>query len=64
MTAKIEHYQIQGKGVPRYEKHIKLLQDCLDEFLAHNEIVEEFDRDPRRNAVLCRENTEEEEAYM
>lgn len=64
ITAKIEHYQMQGKGVPRYEKHIKLLQECLDEFLTHHEIVAEFGRDPRRNAVLCRENTAEEEAYM
>ena len=54
---------MQGKGVPRYEKHIKLLQDCLDEFLAHNEIVAEFGRDPRRNLVPCRENTSEEDAY-
>ena len=25
IQAKIEHYRMQGKGVPRYEKHIKLL---------------------------------------
>ena len=55
---------MQGKGVPRYQKHIKLLQDCLDEYLAHNELVSEFGRDPHRNATLCRENTEAEEAYM
>ena len=63
IQAKIEHYQMQGKGVPRYEKHIKLLQDSLDEFAAHHEIVAEFGRDPRRNAILCRENTAEEDAY-
>ena len=64
IQAKIEHYQIQGKGIPRYQKHIKLLQESLDEFLAQHEIVAEFGRDPRRNTLLGRENTTEEDAYM
>ena len=64
ITAKIEHYQMQGKGVPRYLKHISLLEESLNEFLAHHEIVAEFGRDPRRNADLGRENNEEEDAYM
>ena len=25
ISAKIGHYQMQGKGVPRFQKHIKLL---------------------------------------
>ena len=55
---------MQGRGVPRYEKHIKVLQGPLDDFKAHYEIIEQFGRDPRRNTVLERESTPEEEAYL
>ena len=61
---KIEHYKTQGTGVPRYEKHIRLMQDSLDEFLAHHEVVNQFNRDPQRNLILKRDNTPEEEAYL
>ena len=64
LSAKIEHYRMQGKGVPRYEQHIKLMQECVDEFVAHFEIISEYGRDPRRNAVLGRENTPDEQAYL
>lgn len=39
VSAKIEHYRMQGKGVPRYEQHIKMMSSYLDEFIAHNDIV-------------------------
>ena len=64
IAAKIEHYRMQGKGVPRYEQHIKMMQASLDEFIAHNEVVRQFSRDPRRNLILGRESKEEEEVYL
>ena len=64
ISMKIEHYRMQGKGVPRYERHIKVMQVYLDEFILHNEIIEQFGRDPTRNVILERESTEEEQAYM
>ena len=40
------------------------MQVYLDEFILHNEIIEQFGRDPTRNVILERESTEEEQAYM
>ena len=40
------------------------MQDQLDEFKEHAEIVKKFGRDPRRNKILERENTTEEEEYL
>ena len=39
VQAKIEHYRMQGKGVPRYEQHIAMMQESLDEFKTNHEIV-------------------------
>ena len=39
ITAKIEQLRMQGKGVPRYEQHIELMQEYIDEFIANYEIV-------------------------
>ena len=40
------------------------MQDQLDEFKEHAEIVKKFGRDPRRNKILERENTTKEEEYL
>ena len=64
VATKIEHYRMQGKGVPRYEQHIHLMQEQLDAFTSHNEIVQRFGRDPRRNNVLERENTPKEQSFL
>ena len=39
ISLKIEHYRMQGKGVPRYETHIAMMQEYLDEFSANHEVV-------------------------
>ena len=55
---------MQGKGVPRYEHHIAMMKESVDEFIANHDIVSQFGRDPRRNAILERESTPEEQAYL
>ena len=64
VTEKIEHYRSLGKGVPRYEQHISMMQEYVDEFKAHHELISPFGRDPRRNAILGRTNTPQEDEYL
>ena len=32
IAIKVEHYRMQGKGVPRFEQHIAMMQEVLDRF--------------------------------
>ena len=64
LSAMIEGYRMQGKGVPRYETHIAMMSQYLDEFTRQHEVTKEYGRDPRRNLVMQRENTPAEEAYL
>ena len=40
------------------------MQDHLNEFKEHGELIKEFNRDPRRNQLLERENTAKEDEYL
>ena len=55
---------MQGRGVPRYENHIKLMQEYLDEFQAHHEMISQFGRDPKRSFIMEREVKPEEEEFL
>ena len=56
--------QDEGGAAPRYRQFISLMQEQLDEFKAHAEVIKEYGRDPKRNKFLERENTAAEEEYL
>lgn len=41
-----------------------MMQESLEEFKAHNQIVSQYGRDPCRNAILKREATQAEEEFL
>ena len=67
-----ESLKIQEKSVSIYNALAETVSDTLRETFAtcahfaelHRDIIEEFGRFPHRNAVLGRENTAEETAYL
>ena len=62
LDEQIKGLREKGAGIPRYDQHIRMMQELLDEFRAHHDFVKDFGRDPRRDQILGRENMSIEDA--